>query len=163
MPTNRIIYRIDDRFIHGQVMEGWVNYYNIHNIVIVNDAIANDEFQTIIYKSILSSDTKLTVATVEDYKHSECATSGSVLNIFGSVTDLYEVLDNIPEGAYINIGCLAHKDCATNVSETVCIGDADIEKLQEILARFDVFVHKVPWEKPINMLKFFEKKGIIKR
>ena len=33
----RLIYRVDDRFIHGQVLEGWVNYLHIKDIIIVND------------------------------------------------------------------------------------------------------------------------------
>ena len=50
-----IIYRVDDRFIHGQVLEGWVNYLHIKDIMIVNDIIANDSIRASIYQSTLPS------------------------------------------------------------------------------------------------------------
>ena len=62
-----IIYRVDDRFIHGQVLEGWVNYLHIKDIMIVNDIIANDSIRASIYQSTLPSGSKFSVYTVNDF------------------------------------------------------------------------------------------------
>jgi len=37
--------RIDDRFIHGQVVTTWVNKYQIEQIIVVNDKVTNTERQ----------------------------------------------------------------------------------------------------------------------
>ena len=87
----RLIYRVDDRFIHGQVLEGWVNYLHIKDIIIVNDVIANDSIRASIYQSTLPSGSKFSVYTVDDF----CAKKPYLktkkkftLILLGSVDDL---------------------------------------------------------------------------
>lgn len=42
--ANIVLTRIDDRLIHGQVMTSWVNYVSGNRIIIVDDAVAKDQF-----------------------------------------------------------------------------------------------------------------------
>ena len=62
-----IIYRVDDRFIHGQVLEGWVNYLKIPNVIIVNDVIAGDNVRASIYGSTLPANSKFSVYSIHDF------------------------------------------------------------------------------------------------
>ncbi len=43
--TRTIFFRLDDRLIHGQVVQGWVPYLQADEIIVVNDKIAEDPFQ----------------------------------------------------------------------------------------------------------------------
>ena len=63
----RIIYRVDDRFIHGQVLEGWVNYLKISNVIIVNDILAEDNVRASIYGSTLPANAKYSVYSIRDF------------------------------------------------------------------------------------------------
>lgn len=49
----KVIFRVDDRLIHGQVIEGWVKYFKIHHIYLVNDRVNDDPLQKMIYASSL--------------------------------------------------------------------------------------------------------------
>lgn len=40
-----VIVRIDDRLIHGQVLVGWCNHYNIRDILVADDEIAREEWE----------------------------------------------------------------------------------------------------------------------
>ncbi len=156
----KVIYRVDDRFIHGQVMEGWVNYYHIPNVVIINDNIATDSFQQLIYESVLPPQNKLHILSIEEYNNfnpSDYFTEGVVLYILGSISDLHRTKTNIVKNSYINIGCLAHKDCAIKITDTVCISEEEAELLSDMVKDIDIFVHKVPWETPISVSQFLEK------
>ncbi len=39
----KLVFRIDDRLIHGQVIEGWVHALNLTRIVVASDRIKEDE------------------------------------------------------------------------------------------------------------------------
>lgn len=43
MPIN--VARIDDRLIHGQVITTWVKNYDIEQVLVINDKVANDKVQ----------------------------------------------------------------------------------------------------------------------
>ena len=38
-------FRIDNRLVHGQVIEGWLPYLNAGYLIVANDALASDELQ----------------------------------------------------------------------------------------------------------------------
>ena len=38
-------FRIDNRLVHGQVIEGWIPYLDVKELVVVNDKLAADELQ----------------------------------------------------------------------------------------------------------------------
>ena len=37
-------FRVDNRLIHGQVIEGWLPYTGAKNLVVANDRLADDDF-----------------------------------------------------------------------------------------------------------------------
>ena len=45
---NLSLLRIDDRFIHGQVMMSWVNITKAKRIIIIDNKVVNDEFMKLI-------------------------------------------------------------------------------------------------------------------
>ncbi len=147
-----IIYRVDDRFIHGQVLEGWVNYLHIKDIMIVNDIIANDSIRASIYQSTLPSGSKFSVYTVNDFCEKKPYLKNKkkfTLILLGSVDDLLKIKETFSSNIYFNIGCVA------DITHEVCINDSlflslnDFQKLQILSENYDIYFHKVPWEKPV--------------
>lgn len=59
------LLRIDDRLIHGQVVEGWVPFLKVNLVVVVSDAAASDEIQTALMKMALPPTVGLLVIPVE--------------------------------------------------------------------------------------------------
>lgn len=47
---NILLVRVDDRFIHGQILESWIPFLKAQSVVVANDALASDHFQ----KTIMS-------------------------------------------------------------------------------------------------------------
>lgn len=147
-----VIYRVDDRFIHGQVLEGWVNYLKISNVIIVNDLLAEDSVRASIYASTLPSNTKFSVYSISDFCSKKPYIKYKkkyVLILVGSIDDLIKIQETFSSNIYFNIGCI------TNNSKEVCINDSvflsikDFEKIQQLSQSYDIYFHKVPWEKPV--------------
>jgi PTS system mannose-specific IIA component len=60
------LLRVDDRLIHGQVVEGWVPFLKVDLVAVVSDAAAGDEIQTALMKMALPPSVGLLVLTVAD-------------------------------------------------------------------------------------------------
>lgn len=39
-----VLYRIDDRLIHGQVMTAWAKFTNANHVIIIDDQVVKDSF-----------------------------------------------------------------------------------------------------------------------
>ncbi|HQP30651.1 MAG TPA: PTS sugar transporter subunit IIB, partial [Deltaproteobacteria bacterium] len=42
---NIVLVRVDDRLIHGQILESWIPFIKAQCVVVANDALAGDQFQ----------------------------------------------------------------------------------------------------------------------
>ena len=96
----------------------------------------------------MSINTFLQLDILNEYK------KGYLLIIVGSIHDLKLISSNIPkENSYINIGCLATgtrdipvtDNCFINKDELNCLINLSEKKSK------DIYAHKLPWEKPINL------------
>lgn len=84
------LVRIDFRLIHGQVVTQWVKVSGANRIVIVNDALAADDFMGDIYRMAAPSGIAVDIMTVEDACTSWKADglgAGKVLVLFKSAED----------------------------------------------------------------------------
>ena len=153
----RIIFRVDDRFIHGQVIEGWINHFRIKNVILINDNIAEDAKKTFIYKSTMPRNAKLEVMSINSFLQLDILNEykkGYLLIVVGSIHDLKLISSNIPlENSYINIGCLATVSRDITVTDNCFINKEELNCLVELSNNHskDIYAHKLPWEKPINL------------
>lgn len=165
----RIIFRVDDRFIHGQVIEGWINHFRIKNVILINDNIANDEKKTFIYKSTMPRNAKLEVMSINSFLQLDILNKynkGYLLIIVGSINDLKLISTHIPkENSYINIGCIATSSHEIPVTDNCFINKEELDCLVKISKKHskDIYAHKLPWEKPINIKDIHNKQVNIKK
>jgi mannose/fructose/N-acetylgalactosamine-specific phosphotransferase system component IIB len=159
--NKKIILRVDDRLIHGQVIEGWIKYFKIIHVILVSDPISNNDLQQMIYKSILPGGCKLDVVTNEYFKKfiKKIKTKKVVLILFESVADLYNYKDNITDEMMLNIGCVASREHKIEISDTVFLDKKEINMLCDLRKDFEIYIKKLPWETSIeikNFAKFLE-------
>lgn len=57
--------RVDDRLIHGQVMTAWVGHVGANEILIVDDAVAKDDFLSMVITAAAPKNLKATAVTVD--------------------------------------------------------------------------------------------------
>ena len=57
------LVRIDDRLVHGQIVQGWLKVIDINKIVVVSDAVANDRMQQMLLAMAVPSSVELEIKT----------------------------------------------------------------------------------------------------
>lgn len=59
------LLRVDDRLIHGQVVEGWVPHLQVDLVIVVSDDAATDEIQIALMKMALPLQVGLRVLSID--------------------------------------------------------------------------------------------------
>lgn len=155
--NKKIIFRVDDRLIHGQVIEGWIKYYKINDIIIVSDRICSDDLQKMIYSSILPANCTLQFYSVDSFiaNYREiCSAKDDLLILFESVGDLYRVREVLDDSIFINIGCVASREHKIEITDTVFLDKEEVLELSELRDRFNILVKKLPWETAVEIKNF---------
>lgn len=60
------LLRVDDRLIHGQVVEGWLPFLKVDLVIVVSDVAASDEIQTALMKMALPAAVGLLVIPIAE-------------------------------------------------------------------------------------------------
>lgn len=63
-----VLYRIDERLIHGQVMVAWQAKTGANTVVIVDEVAAHDAFMQQVYQLAAPSNIKVEVAEVQQFR-----------------------------------------------------------------------------------------------
>jgi len=154
----KIIFRVDDRLVHGQVIEGWIRHYKIRHVLIVNNKIMEDSLQQVIYSSILPSGCKLGLYNKLDFKRifNTIPVSGYMLVLFENIGDLYDMKDLLSEKIYINIGCLASREHKIQISDTVFLNMEELVLLSKLREDHNIYIKKLPWDTNIEIKNFVD-------
>lgn len=153
-----ILYRVDDRLIHGQVVEGWVPDLNITEIVIVSDKIANDDLSKNIMRFSTPPDIKLVFvgldSSVKYLKETAHDSSERIMVLFSNLSDVVELVKKGIRIECLNIGGM-HYSLGKNLSigKAIFLNEEDCAHLR-FLNKQGVKLEGrgVPGDKPIDIL-----------
>lgn len=147
-----ILARIDDRLIHGQVVEGWVNFLKATCILVADDKVAINQLQRTIMEISVPEGLKVIIGRVEDI----CAKIGSssldaerAILLFSNPSDVLRSLRAGLSCTSINIGGMHVLPGKRKIMDVLAVDDADLDALQAILQRgVRIDIQTVPTEKP---------------
>ncbi len=140
-----VLTRIDNRLIHGQVLESWVPFVHADCIVVANDEIASAPLKKLMMESSVPSRIRVEIGTVEDiaklFGAGELERQNTLL-LFGSTGDALRAYRLGLTYQQLNLGNLHAGEGKERLSCTIFIdpqGVADLEELEnagvEISAR----------------------------
>lgn len=154
--NKKLVMRVDDRLIHGQVIEGWVKHFKIKHVFLVSNRVAGDKLQQMIYASILPSGCSLDVLSQEMLPDAMSGVNKKqmVLFLFESVTDLFLAKKLLHKDMYLNVGCVASREHKIEVSDTVFLDIDEVEMLCELRDSYDIHIKKLPWETGVEIKNF---------
>lgn len=132
--------RIDNRLVHGQIVETWLPYLQSRHIVIVNDAVSMDILRQQIIKLALPS--RITPHFT------------SIAN----VQDVFNTLKNVKEDVF----CLVEncQDAQRIVEQGVTIGTVNIGNIHYSSSCYQLSNSIAVTSEDISCFQFFEDRGI---
>lgn len=124
--------RIDNRLVHGQVIEAWVPYLGAKNILVVNDELAEDDLRQEIIRLAVPSGVELTFIRVEripgylDDLGRVAHPGGDALLLFATCGDVHRALQFGFSLSTVNIGNLHYSPGKQQLCPHVALSTEDI-------------------------------------
>ena len=130
-----ILARIDDRLVHGQVVEGWGNILKPDNILVVSNEVASSKWHSDLCLASLPANFNGMVSSVEDAPHIINKLNDDSHNsyvLFESPGDVYKVVKNGARLTEINVGGMHSSKNKRELLEYIYIDDTDVMNLRAL-------------------------------
>ena len=154
-----VLSRIDDRLIHGQVVEGWVNFLKATCILVADDTVASNTLQRSIMELSVPQGLKVFIGRVEEVCEQLLAKTldaERTILLFSNPSDVLRAIKDGLECRVINIGGMHYVPGKRKLIDVLAVNDKDLEALKEIAARgIKIDVQAVPTQRPRPLEKIF--------
>lgn len=134
-----VLYRVDERLIHGQVIVAWGSRLHPERVVVVDDILAGSEWEQELYSMGVPDDMEAEFDTVERALERLPGWQQSderVLLLTRDVSTMNRLAaTGLLEGAEINVGGIHHAPGRTRVLRYVFLSDGEREELRELSGR----------------------------
>lgn len=135
------IIRIDDRLVHGQIVEGWIKPLNIEVIVICSDHIYSNSLEKVLFEMSVPAHVKLDFSSIfltaqkianKNYDRN------NVLILLSSLEDLYKLVletkKNLPDYIFppVNIGGIRYCKDRKQLYKALCLNKEDLEIIKKL-------------------------------
>lgn len=128
--------RIDNRLIHGQVVEAWVPHVGAKTILVVNDDLAADFLQQEIMSLAIPRAVESVFLTVDQLaadKHMKGSSQDSVMLLFSSCLDARRAVEKGLKLPLLNVGNLHYGTGKRQISPSVALDAEDESCLRYLL------------------------------
>lgn len=149
------LYRIDDRLIHGQVVVGWGQPLDLRFIVLVDDDVAESEWEQELYRMGVPQEMEVAFTTVANAatvltRFANGARTGIVL--VGDIGTMQRLVAANPGIRTVNIGGLHHSPGRTARLRYVFLTEAEEAALRAIAAQgIEVSAQDVPGARSVPL------------
>lgn len=130
-----VLARIDNRLIHGQVLEAWVPSINANCIVVANDQVAALTFQRVLMEAAVPRGIRVEINTVEgtvQVLRSEEMQGRRVLLLFASSEDALRAHRMGIDFAELNLGNMHGGEGKMRLSCTIALDPGDVANLNSL-------------------------------
>ena len=124
--------RIDNRLVHGQIIETWLPYTHAKNIIVADDAVAGDDLQQQIMSLAIPQSVSCAFCPVEELNDNIMALAngnGSTIILFSSCADVRRALDSGFRFNSVNIGNIHYGPGKKQISPSVALSSDDVSCL----------------------------------
>jgi len=155
------LLRIDDRLVHGQVVEGWVRTLRITRLVVASDSIADDETQKALYFLAVPQGVELTCLSIEAAAKA-WTTDGwkkdKVLVLVSSPQDALQLVKAGAPAASVNVGGIHFKEGRVQMLKAISLDESDVKALQELIRKgVELEARPLPLDEPIDLKGYLDR------
>lgn len=161
MPLSLV--RIDDRLVHGQVVEGWLPWLKATRVLVVSDASAEDPVQCALMRLALPDGVELEILPVRAAAEAvQRAAAGreSVLVLAPGPREVLALVEGGVRLEAVNVGGLHYAAGRVQLGKAIFLSAEDVAAL-EALSRSGVRLEgrAVPAEPPSDVVGLLKTRG----
>nr|MDO8099236.1 PTS sugar transporter subunit IIB [Candidatus Njordarchaeota archaeon] len=153
-----VLFRIDDRLIHGQITVAWSKISNPDTIAVVSDRVASDETQRSALELAAPVGVDVMIYSISQAikelgpKSSKC--KKRVFIIVPRPEDALKLVEGGVEVKSINVGQMGFTKGKKQISKTLSVDDKDVKAFRKLLSKGVEIEHRqLPGNKKIQIEK----------
>ena len=156
-----LLYRVDERLIHGQVVVGWGSRLDPDRYIVVDDALAGREWEQELYRLGVPDGAEALFVDVAEARTSLGRWRESEYRMVLLTRDLETMLqlarDGLLAGETVNLGGIHHAEGRERVLDYLYLDDRDRERIRA-LEREDATVtaRDLPGSRPVGTGRLLE-------
>lgn len=132
---NIVLARIDDRFIHGQVLTKWVKLRPAERIIIVSDSVANDEMRKTLVLSVAPANMKASAVTVDKMiraYHSPRYENTTAFLLFEKPEDIVRLVEGGVDLKEVNVGGMRFEKDRIHITKAVSVDENNVTAFRQL-------------------------------
>jgi mannose/fructose/N-acetylgalactosamine-specific phosphotransferase system component IIB len=151
------LVRVDNRLIHGQILEAWIPFLKASCIVVVDDQVVSDFFRETVIRMAVPSGIRVIVCGVAEFAESYLFGRGKgpkTIVLFSKISDAWKVRRLGFLFDQLNIGNIYNEECKVCCTPAVLLSNADIRDINSLRdAGVKIELWRVPREKPVDLFE----------
>ncbi len=157
LPMDIALVRVDNRLIHGQILEAWLPFTGASRIVIADDTVAGDFFRESVIRMAVPSSVDVVISGVEEFArtYADGAPQGEkTIVLFCTIADALRAFNLGFKFNRLNIGNVESGDeCSRCCSPSVALGRRDVSDLMDLVnsAGVEIELRCVPRETAVDI------------
>ncbi len=146
--------RVDNRLVHGQILEAWIPYLRASCIIVVDDEVASDFFRETVIRMAVPREVGVIVSGLSEFAETYAFHQGSgrkTIVLFSNISDALAVYRQGFRFEKLNIGNVYNENCRICCTPSVLLSDIDIRDISSLHGEgVQIELRRVPREKPID-------------
>ncbi|MDR1942435.1 MAG: PTS sugar transporter subunit IIB [Endomicrobium sp.] len=155
------LVRIDDRLVHGQIVQGWLKNIAVDKIVVASDIVAEDSLQQMLMAMAVPAGVELEIKNVADAIKAVLAKEYDAVKTMILASNPGDVLKMIESGApfkSVNVGGMHFANGKRQLLCNISVDDSDIENLYKIYSKgIEIEGRVLPLDDRTNIIPVIEK------
>lgn len=152
---NIVLARVDDRLIHGEVVSVWMPNLGVNRIIIADDSVAADQFNSRVIKALAPLSVKVNVCTVNEASEKlkgEPIKNEKVMVLAKTPISFERMLDNGVELRSVNLGGMGIREGRSTFIKNVACDTEEMNAIRNIINNgVYVFYQLVPEQQKIEV------------
>lgn len=146
-----VLVRVDNRLIHGQVLEAWLPHVNADSIIVVDDEIANDPFRKLLMLAVVPKTVRVDVYSHEQFAGVALNRSDKVLVLFSTPADALKAFRGGFKFSTLNLGNMHVGPQKCCISQTLYVDCDDLEHLKQLTELgVDICAQCIPTDRKLH-------------
>ena len=155
------LVRVDNRLVHGQILEAWIPYLQASCIVVVDDQVASDFFRETVIRMAVPREVQVIISSVKDFAESYPFTQGrgkKTIVLFSTVSAALDVHRLGFRFEKLNIGNIYNENGCLCCTPSVLLSDTDVSDVTSLHEEgIQIELQRVPKEKPVDFYDIVQK------
>ena len=161
------LVRIDDRLIHGQIVQGWLKSVAIDRILVVSDEVASDKMQCVLLSMAVPGSVKLSIKTIKDAAteiKNNVYENEKTMVLFSNPQDVVKIINYGVVIKSVNIGGMHFVRGKKQLLQNVSVDDDDVKSFMFLIEqKIELETRALPHDERNDISSIIKKEAEILR